>query len=194
MAVLPARRLHRYLYADYVALEITSPTKHEFLDGEIYAMAGGTEEHSALAASVLRVLGNAVGDRPCRVHTSDLRIYVDAVGLATFPDGSVICGPLAQHAPSPIATALNPMVLLEVTSDSSEEYDHGEKLEFYRTIPTLREYIIVSHRERRITVHHRHERGTWSTSAATPGSRVRVDSLGAELDVAEIYRGSAVPS
>src|SRR5262245_22674449 len=106
--MLPARRLHRYTYADYVALEQQSPTKHEFLDGEIYAMAGGSEEHSALAAEVLRVLGNAVADKPCRVHTSDLRIYVEAVGLATFADGAVICGPLRQHDPSPKATALNP--------------------------------------------------------------------------------------
>jgi len=99
------RRLHRYTYADYVALELESPTKHEFLDGEIYAMAGGSEEHSALAAEVLRALGNAIGDRACRVHTSDLRIYVESAGLATFPDGAVICGKLQQHPPSPAATA-----------------------------------------------------------------------------------------
>src|SRR5882724_1011291 len=119
---------HRYTYGDYVALELDSSTKHEFLDGEIYAMAGGSEDHSALAAEVLRALGNAIGDRPCRVHTSDLRIYVESVGLATFPDGSVVCGGVQQHEPSPRATALNPMVLLEVTSDSSEGYDIGNKL------------------------------------------------------------------
>src|SRR5215813_7682494 len=112
------RRVHRYVYADYVALELESSTKHEFLDGEIYAMAGGSEGHSALAAEVLRALGNAIGDRPCRAHTSDLRVYVEAVGLATFPDGSVVCGGVQQHPPSPNATALNAMILLEVTSDS----------------------------------------------------------------------------
>jgi Uma2 family endonuclease len=136
---MSTRRHHQYTYADYVALELQSPTKHEFINGEIYAMAGGSEEHSALAAEVLRVLGNAVGDRPCRVHTADLRIYVEAVGLATFPDGGVVCGPLQQHEPSPKATALNPMVLVEVTSDSSEDYDNGEKLEYYKTIPSLRD-------------------------------------------------------
>ena len=150
-----ARRHQRYTYADYVGLEMYSSTKHEFFDGQIYAMAGGSEDHSALAAQVLRALGNAIGDRPCRTHTSDLRLYVESVGLATFPDGSVICGELQQHSPSPKATALNPMVLLEVTSDSSEAYDTGAKLEYYRTISTLRDYIIVSHRERRITVHSR---------------------------------------
>jgi len=153
--MLHARRVHRYTYAEYVALEGESSTKHEFLDGEIYAMAGGSEDHSALAAEVLRLLGNAIGARPCRVRTSDLRVYVEAAGLATFPDASVICGPLEQHAPSPRATALNPVVLVEVTSDSSEEYDTGLKRELYSTIPSLRDYVIVSHRERRITVYSR---------------------------------------
>ena len=188
-----ARGLHRYTYADYVALELSSPTKHEFLDGEIYAMAGGSEEHSALAAEVLRVMGNAVGDRPCRVHTSDLRVYVEATGLATFPDGSVICGALEQHAPSPRATALNPAILLEVTSDSSEEYDTGEKLASYRTIPSLREYAVVSRRERRITVHGRGPDEKWTERVAITGGRVDVASLGAVLVVDDVYRSSAVP-
>ncbi|MDX2052319.1 MAG: Uma2 family endonuclease [Polyangiaceae bacterium] len=186
------RRHHRYTYPDYVALEEQSVTKHEFLDGEIYAMAGGSEEHSALAAEVLRLLGNAIGPRPCRTHTSDLRIYVEAVGLATFPDGSIICGPLEQHPPSPKATALNPLLLLEVTSDSSEEYDLGNKLEFYRTIPSLADYVIVSHRERRITVHHRTNDGIWDTRVAIAGGRVLVESLGAWLNADEVYRASTI--
>ena len=187
------RRLHRYTYADYVALELESSTKHEFLDGEIYAMAGGSEDHSALAAEVLRLLGNAVGDRPCRVHTSDLRVFVESAGLATFPDGSVICGALQQHEPSPRATALNPQVLVEVTSDSSEDYDRGDKLEFYRAIPTLREYVIVSHRSREVVVHHRDEGGEWREACAVAGETVMVPSPGARLAVSEVYRNSRIP-
>jgi Uma2 family endonuclease len=191
--VTPGRRHHRYTYAQYVALERDSPTKHEFFDGEIYAMAGRSEDHSALAVNVLAALLGAVGDRPCRVHTSDLRIYVEAVGLATFPDGSVICGPLQQHAPSPVATALNPLVLLEVTSDSSEEYDTGAKLEAYQTISTLRAVILVSHRERRITIHRRDATGAWTMRVAIAGGRIAVESLGAELIVDAIYRNSSIP-
>ncbi len=190
--MLGAGRLHRYTYADYVALELTSSTKHEFLDGEIYALAGGSEEHSALAAEILRALGNAVGDNPCRVHTSDLRVYVESVGLATFPDGAVISGPLEQHPPSPSATALNPSILLEVTSDTSEEYDTGLKLAAYRTIPSLREYIIVSHRERRITVHSRAASDVWNSRVAISGGRVFVENLGIELEVDAIYRRSKI--
>ena len=187
-----ARRHHRYTYADYVAVELTSSTKHEFLDGEIYAMAGSSEEHSALAAEVLRLLGNALVDQPCRTHTSDLRVYVESVGLATFPDGSVICAPLEQHGPSPRATALNPVILVEVTSDSSEEYDTGDKVDFYRTIPSLREYVIVSHRERRVTVHARGSDGAWSARVAVTGGRALVPSLGLQLEVDQVYRASAI--
>ena len=190
--MVQARGHHRYTYADYVAVEMESSIKHEFLGGEIYAMAGGSEDHSALSAEVLRALGNAIGDRPCRAHTSDLRLYVEAVGLATFPDGSVVCGGVQQHAPSPKATALNPMVLLEVTSDSSEDYDTGAKLEYYRTIPSLRDYIIVSHRERRIIVYSRTPEAGWATRVAIAGGRVAVESLRVDLIVDEIYRGSSV--
>jgi Uma2 family endonuclease len=111
--------------------------------------------------------------------------------LATFPDGAVICGPFEQHEPSPNATALNPVVLLEVTSDSSEEYDLGEKFEFYQMIPALRDYIIVSHRERRITVHSR-ANGVWSKRVAITGGKVAVPTLDAELVVDEVYRGSSI--
>jgi Uma2 family endonuclease len=185
-------RLHRYTYDDYVAVEQVSSTKHEFFDGEIYAMAGGTEEHSALSAEMVWQLRNAIGERPCRVHTSDLRIYVEASGLATFPDATVICGPLSQHGKSPEATALNPLILVEVTSNSSEDYDHAFKLEAYRTIPSLEDYVIVSHRERCITVHHRDSHGSWSTTLARAGGTVEVRSLAAKLTVDEVYRASAI--
>ena len=185
-------RLHRYTYADYVALEQTSSTKHEFYDGEIYAMAGGTEEHSALSAEILFQLRTAIGDRPCRVHTSDLRLYVEAVGLATFPDASVICGPFIQHEPSPESTALNPSIIVEVTSDSSEAYDTGFKLDAYKKIPSLQDYIVVSHRERRITVHHREAGGEWTTSVGIRSGSVEVPSLEAVLQVDEVYRASTI--
>jgi Uma2 family endonuclease len=186
-------RLHRYTYVDYVALEESSPTKHEFFQGEIYAMAGGSEEHSALAAEVLRILGNALADRPCRAHTSDLRIYVEATGMATFPDASVICGKLQQHAASPRTTALNPMLLVEVTSDSSEEYDTTTKLQSYQTIASLQDYLVVSHRERRITLHFRGSDGSWQTRVAIAGGKLSLSSVPAELQVDELYRASTIP-
>jgi Uma2 family endonuclease len=187
-----APRHHRYTYADYAGLERYSDTKHEFLEGEIYALAGGSAEHAALAVEVLGILREATAAGPCRAYSSDLRVYVEATGLATFPDGSVICGPLVQHPPSPDATAVNPTVLVEVTSDSSEAYDHGAKLEHYRTIPTLRDYVIVSHRERRISVHSRTATGEWLTRTAVAGGSVALQGLPCRLSIDELYRKSAV--
>jgi Uma2 family endonuclease len=194
VAMQRAHRHHRYTYDDYVGLELVSSTKHEFLDGEIYAMAGGTADHSALSVAVIAALAAATRDGPCQTHTSDLRVYVESVGLATFPDVSVICGPIEQHPPSPASTALNPSLLVEVTSDSSEDYDTGEKADFYRTIPSLHEYVIVSHRERRITLHHRVADGSWTLQVAVAGGRVPIESLGTELVVDDIYRKTRILS
>jgi len=83
-----ARTLHRYTYADYVAVELDSPTKHEYFEGEIYAMSGGTGEHAALAAEVQRIMGNALVGGPCRVYTSDLRLYVEGPVSRPFPTGA----------------------------------------------------------------------------------------------------------
>ncbi|HJQ38082.1 MAG TPA: Uma2 family endonuclease [Thermoanaerobaculia bacterium] len=185
-------RLHRYTYAEYVALERVSADKHEFLDGEIYTMAGGSEDHSALQVAILALLFNGVRP-PCRVHGSELRIYVEAHRLAAFPDGSVICGPLQQHAPSPNATALNPSVVVEVTSDSSEEYDCSVKRECYSSIPTLREYVIISHRERRVMVDIRNPDGSWSLSNAARGEQFELPSLQLKIDVDDVYRQSTIP-
>lgn len=192
-SVMPEPRRHqRYTYADYVALETVSVEKHEFIDGGIFVMAGGSADHARLSAQMVRLLGNVIGDRPCDVFTSDLRVYVEEVGLATYPDASVICGPLEQHPASPESTAVNPTILVEVTSNSSEEYDRGLKREYYQTIESLREYVVVSHRERRITVHARGNDGAWTTRAATAGERVEVPSLQAQLAVDEVYRNSSI--
>ena len=186
------RRHHRYTYAEYAKFENVSAERHEFLNGNIHPMLGGSEEHSALSAQMLRLLGNAIENQICCAHAPDLRIYVETVDLATFADTSVICGPLQQHEPSPKATALNPMILVEVTSNSSEEYDLGFKREAYRTIPSLREYVIVSHRERRITIDVRNADGAWTTRTATRGERVELPSLQAQLAVDDVYRNSAI--
>ncbi|MDP3153955.1 MAG: Uma2 family endonuclease [Archangium sp.] len=183
--VAPAR-LHRYLYEDYLLLEQHSQVRHEFLDGEIYAMAGGTPEHAALAASVLRHIGNQL-PAGCRTYTSDLRIRISKSDLTTYPDGAVICGKVIPAVEDPLA-ATNPKLLLEVTSPSTEAYDRGAKLEHYRGLEALREIVVVSHQERRVELHRRGVDGTWSVVAATGGQTIELESLGAKLDVSEIYK------
>ena len=186
------RRLHRFSYAEYVQREMYSDEKHEFLDGDISLMGGGSEEHAALAFRIARLLDDAIGERPCRGYSADLRIYVESARLATFPDVSVICGPVKRHEPGPETTALNPTILVEVTSPSSEEYDLGFKRQSYLTIPSLREYVIVSYRERRITVDVRNADGSWTTRTATRGERVELPSLDTQIAVDDVYRKSAI--
>jgi len=173
-------------FAEYLTLEAASPTRHEYLAGEIFAMAGGTPEHSALAASVIRLLGTALLDRPCVVYTSDLRIRVLATGLATYPDVSIVCSPL-QRDPEDTNSIVNPVVLVEVLSDSTEAYDRGEKFAHYRCIPSLRDYLLVSQHAARIDHYRRNDDDTWTLTAVEAPGNVQL-SIGCELSVAAVYR------
>lgn len=181
---LPAP-LHRYAYPEYVALEEHSPIRHEFVTGEIYAMPGGTPEHAALAAIVLRLVGNQL-PAGCRAYTSDLRVRIAQSDVTTYPDGVVICGKSTRADDDPIAVT-NPMLLIEVTSSSTEAYDRGTKLDQYKLLPSLREVLLVSHRERRLTLVRR-DGEAWLSVEAGPSESVELASIGARLAVDEVYR------
>jgi len=178
------RRVH-YTYAEYLALEEQSSVRHEFLDGEIYAMAGGSPDHAALAAALIRILG---GQLPpgCRAFTSDLRLRIAATGLTTYPDATVICGRTQRSPDDPLAVT-NPVLLVEVTSPSTEEYDRGEKLRHYTSLPSVREVLIVSHRAPELTLHRREDPG-WTVVTSGPGGRLQLASVPARVDVDEVYR------
>ena len=179
---------HRvYTIEQYVSLEEYSNVKHEFLHGQIYAMAGGTLEHSALAANVAGALVAQLREKRCRVYTSAARVRVVATGLDTRPDVSVACG--GEERDSEDRNALvNPVVLVEVTSASTEDYDRGEKLEHYRRIPALREVVLVSHREAELEVWRRGDGDARTRETVHRGERVQLASIGCTLDVGEIYR------
>ncbi|MGK4008250.1 Uma2 family endonuclease [Sorangium sp. So ce1036] len=184
----PARKL-TFTYADYLAQERASSTKHEFLHGEIFAMAGGTPEHARLAAQVIAELAAQLRRRPCAVFSSDLRVRVLATGLATYPDVAVVCGRLSRD-PEDDDAVVNPVVLVEVLSDSTEAYDRGEKFAHYRRIPSLKEYVLVSQQHRRIEVFRRNEDSTWTLHEAGPGASARLTSVGCELAVNDVYDGA----
>jgi Uma2 family endonuclease len=177
---------HQYTYADYLALEEASNVKHEFLDGEIYAMAGGTPTHAALAVVVASVLHQQLRGGPCRVFSSDLRVRVLATGLATYPDVTVICGEL-EVDPENRDTAINPRVVVEVLSDSTEKYDRGVKLWHYRQIPSLGAVVLVWQHERRIEIWQRAGDGSWAADASGAGETARIASVECRLVVDEVY-------
>ncbi len=180
-----ARRVH-HRYEDYLELLEVSGVKLEYCDGEIYAMAGGAPAHADLGASLTRLLGNALLGR-CRVSSSDLKVRVEATGLTTFPDVTIVCG--ERRVASIDANAVvNPTVLVEVTSSSTEDYDRGDKLSNYKQIPSLRAVLIVSHRQRRVSVIERTSPG-WSVRDARAGERVELEDPALSLEVDDIYAG-----
>jgi Uma2 family endonuclease len=173
-------------YAEYLAAEAVSEVRHEYLNGEVWAMAGGTPEHAALALAVGSELREALRGKPCRAYSADLRVRVVDTGLSTYPDVSVVCGQL-ETAPEDKDAVTNPIVLVEVLSESTEGYDRGAKAAHYRRIPSLREYVLVSQAEPRIEVHRRAESGRWELLEARPGETIELASIGARLDVSAVY-------
>ncbi|HSD27016.1 MAG TPA: Uma2 family endonuclease [Vicinamibacteria bacterium] len=180
--------LHRYTLADYLAFEEASTTKHEFLNGEIYGMAGGTPEHAALSVAVSSALLAQLRGGPCRVYSSDLRVRVLATGLATYPDVTVVCGDL-ERDPESATTVANPRVVVEVLSDATESYDRGQKLDHYRRIPSLAAVVLVSHRAQAIEVWERTREGAWRRGEYGPGQAAAIEALPARLVVDEVYQG-----
>lgn len=172
-------------------MEASSTVRHEFLAGEIYAMAGGTPEHAALGAAVTAALITALRGGPCRVHSSDLRVRVAETGLATYPDVTVVCGPY-EYDPEDRNTVVNPRVIVEVTSDSTEDHDRGDKLLGYQSIPTLSSIVLVSHRERLVEVFERQPNALWKRTEGRRQGRVTIQSLSCVLVTDEIYDTASV--
>jgi Uma2 family endonuclease len=184
LAMLPAP-LRKASYEEYLALERGSETKHEYVNGEIYAMAGGTPEHGRLAAKVARLVGNALAKRPCEVFSSDVRIRVEATGRATYPDLSIVCSKIVRSAQDPDAIT-NPIVLIEVLSPSTEMDDRGNKWAHYRRLPSLECYVLVSQEERSIETYRREGR-RWIYESFGPGEVATIAGADATLSVDELY-------
>lgn len=185
----------RHTFAEYIELEEATTGKHEFLDGQIFAMAGGTPEHAALIASVVTQLSVQLRGSRCRAHASELRIRVASTGLATYPDASVICGPYDRD-PENSRTVLNPSVVVEVLSPSTEAYDRGEKLLHYKRIPSLRSLLLVAHDRQEVEVWTRPDEGTpWCRSLVGPSDRATelLPETSLALDVTQLYVDAQQP-
>lgn len=177
-------------YAEYLAFEASSDTRHEYRNGEVFAMAGGTITHGALTVAVSTALSNALRDRRCRVMSPDVRVRSKATGLTTYADVTVVYHKIEVDDDDP-RSVLNPVLIVEVLSDSTEAYDRGAKAAQYRQIASLREYVLVGQGGPLIEVYRRNERGTWELSIEARRGRVaELTSCGEpiRLDVDAIYR------
>jgi Uma2 family endonuclease len=176
---------HRYTYGQYLAYERDATAKHEYVDGEIYAMAGGTPRHNALASRISAALESGRG-RGCIAFQSDQKIRILATGRATYPDATIVCGPLELDPGDPWRqTVTNPTLLVEVLSPSTEDVDRISKRHDYQLIPSLREYVLVSQGEPRIEIYRRQSSGEWEYIDVLEGS-VTLDT-GPTLDLSDLY-------
>ena len=173
--------------AEYLAFERSSDRKHEYLAGRIFAMAGASPKHNLVCGNMIRALGERLRGRRCAVLTSDQHVYVEATGLGTYPDLTVLCGPGQRHEDFP-QSLVNPSILVEVLSASTEAYDRGAKFDHYRRIETLREYVLVS--TDRLAVDHylREADGTWRLTVARGlDGQLRLPWVDATVPLSEIY-------
>jgi Uma2 family endonuclease len=176
-----------YTVEHYLQLERSGDTKHEYFDGQIFALAGSSENHNLIAAHILGILYAQVRKRPCKVYPSDMRVKIAKTKLYTYPDISIACGTSAFDDIDS-DTLLNPTVIFEILSPSTEKYDRGKKFEHYRTIATLQEYILVSQNSHLVEQYTRQTDNAWLlTIHDTLESRVDLQSVHCALLLADIY-------
>jgi Uma2 family endonuclease len=171
---------------EYLAFERASEIKHEYADGEIFAMTGGTRAHSLVGGNVLGEIRAALSERDCEVHGSDMRIKIPATGRYVYPDASVVCGE-ALFEDDEEDTLLNPKVIVEVLSKSTEPYDRGDKFENYQSLASLREYVLLSQKKVRVEHYSLQPDSTWILRVLGAGERLALPSIGCEIAVDRIY-------
>ncbi len=180
----PARR--NYSLDDYYDVELYSELKHEYFQGEIFAMAGGSTQHNLIAGSLFLALGNALRGSSCAPFGSDQRVYAPS-GLYSYPDASVFCEPHETEVPPP-GTLTDAVALFEVLSDATRDYDQSAKFELYRSISTLRDYVLIEQNEMRVEHRTQGEDGNWATKVlSAPDEVLEISALGFRVALREIY-------
>jgi len=171
---------------EYLAFERASDEKHEYIDGEIFAMSGGSYDHSLILANMVRRLGNALDGTRCVVHASEMRTYISTSRRYVYPDVLVVCGrPELRGNKRDIL--LNPRVIIEVLSPSTEDYDRGDKFTHYKTIPSLAHYVLASQDEKLVEVFTRQIDDSWTCVKYEAGQKIALPAIECEIDVDQVY-------
>ena len=178
---------HRVTPEEYLVRERQAETRSEYYQGQIFAMAGTSEQHNLIVTNLVLSLGPSLRQRKCRVYATDMRVLVSETGLYTYPDVVVVCGkPILADKHGDILT--NPVVLIEVLSESTKDYDRGGKFHQYMRIASLQQYLTVSQTEMLIDQRIRQADNSWLIREFVPANgKVPIKSLGVELEFAEVY-------
>ena len=188
-----ATALKRISEQEYLRREREAAYKSEYFQGEVFAMVGGSPNHSLIAANFVREAGNALKGKPCLVFTSDLRVRVDPSGLYTYPDASIVCGEL-QFADDQRDTLTNPTIIIEVLSESTEKYDRGRKANSYRQIASLQELVLVAQDRPHVERFTRQATVDWLFHDERDLEALfELPSMGFAIALAEIYRNVQFP-
>jgi Uma2 family endonuclease len=184
---MQAKRKSYLTPEEYLALERQSDTKREYFDGEVYAMSGATRAHNIITTNVTTAFVTQLKGRRCEVYASDMRVKVQPTGLYTYPDVVIVCGKV-QLEDQRQDTLLNPTVLVEVLSPSTDDYDRGTKFAHYRTLESLSDYLVIAQAEPLVEHYQRQPDNRWLlTTYATLDAVVTVPFLGCDLSLAEVY-------
>ncbi len=175
---------------DYLAGEIHSPIRHEYVAGEVFAMAGATEEHATIAGNLFALLRNQVRGGPCRVYIADMKLRVEAADAFFYPDVFVTCDP--RDASEPLAKR-HPALICEVLSESTEAYDRGGKFAAYRTLESLNEYLLIDSRRRAVEVFRR-QPGGWLLAPVAPDGALELKCLDFRCAVDALYEDVVFPA
>ena len=172
---------------EYLAVERLAGFRSEYLAGEVFAMVGASRRHNRIVTNLVVALDNQLRARPCNVYSNDMRVKVQSTGLFTYPDVVVTCGE-EKFADGEHDTLLNPLVVIEVLSDSTEAYDRGKKFENYQSIESLKEYLLVSQTSQRVEQYIRQIGRNWMYSEAHEfGDTIAIQSIECELNLEDIY-------
>ena len=190
---LPQQFLPTISAEQYLEIERFSETRHEFLDGVVYAMAGESPDHSTICYNLSGITHAQLSSKPCRGFSPNMKVRAGIGGLYAYPDLMIVFGE-AQFHDEQGDVLLNPTVIFEVLSPSTEKYDRGEKFRRYRTqIETLQDYVLVSQDQMRVEHHHRERDGTWNqTEISVADGILMLDSIECTVFLTEIYRNTEV--
>ena len=181
------RQPRTFTLEQYLELEHQSDTRNEYIDGVIYAMTGGTPRHALLSANVSRMLGNALRGRKCVTYSSDLHLYIPSAGRGTYAGATVVCGPLAHHGARK-DLVVNPTLIVEVLSPTTERDDRIEKFAAYKTLDSLREYVLVAQERPRVDVYTRQGAAAWlEREVSGLHASAHLESIDVALPLAELY-------
>ena len=173
---------------DYLTMEEVSPVKHEYFDGEIFQMAGASERHNNIAGNIYGELYVQMKKRPCKVYQNDMRLYIEKDGIYVYPDVMVVCGKPEIKKYKSLDNILNPVLIVEVLSDSTADYDKGAKFEQYRTIESFKEYLLVSQDAKQITRYTKQPDGSWVLmDFIGEKTEVELSSIESTLAMEDIY-------